>query len=211
MFFRHFVISSKKLLTKDFSKFSVKQYPDAFAKDGDTGYSRTSSGTILPKDNKVFEAMGAAEELLSFLGLAREYALESEHEYCDKLKRAQTVIIDISEAISKQSGESSVKCTHVKELEDWINQYSKELPVQEKYIIPGSGLASATLHVSRSICRRVERAIVPLVRNGHLCSSCQIYVNRLADFLLTASRLAAKMDKHNETIYVPSTDTKNSQ
>lgn len=72
--------------------------------------------------------------------MARENAQDSEHEYSDKLKRIQTVVIDISTAISK-SGDKSCKLvspSHTKELEDWISKYTKQLPPPEQYIIPVS-------------------------------------------------------------------------
>lgn len=83
-------------------------------------------------------AIGAAEELLSYIGLAREQALEAEHEYSDKLKRIQTIIIDISTCISRANDDPPKKIPHTysKELEEWIKEYSKELPPPELYIIP---------------------------------------------------------------------------
>lgn len=71
--------------------------------------------------------------------MAREYGNESDQQYTDKLKRIQTVIIDISTAISKgNNSHIQIPSTYTKELEDWIHQYSKELPPPEQYIIPVS-------------------------------------------------------------------------
>lgn len=72
--------------------------------------------------------------------MAREYAQEAEHEYSDKLKRVQTIIIDLTSAISRY-GDKNLKPIppiHTKELEDWILEYSKQLPPPEQYIIPVS-------------------------------------------------------------------------
>lgn len=41
---------------------------ETFSKSGDNGSSKTLAGDTLPKDNKVFDAIGAAEELLSYIG-----------------------------------------------------------------------------------------------------------------------------------------------
>lgn len=49
---------------------------------------------------------------------------------------------------------------------------------------------------------------MPLVFNGNLDKEAQIYLNRLSDFLLTASRIAAKHDKRAESIYIPKPDQK---
>lgn len=72
-----------------------------------------------------------------FYRLAREYGNEAGQQYTDKLKRIQTIIIDISTAISKgNSSKNQIPSSHTKELEDWIQEYSKELPPPEQYIIP---------------------------------------------------------------------------
>lgn len=73
--------------------------------------------------------------------MAREYAYENEHDYTDKLKRIQTIIIDISTAISRTKGKNGIKQMpkiYTQELEDWIQEYSKELAPLEQYIIPVS-------------------------------------------------------------------------
>ncbi|XP_018330188.1 cob(I)yrinic acid a,c-diamide adenosyltransferase, mitochondrial [Agrilus planipennis] len=186
--------------------YSTSNSNEPVYKEGDLGTSKVLTGEVLSKDHFIFNAIGATEELLSYLGLAREHALENNHEYCDKIKRIQTVIIDISTAISNFYGDKNkqnLSPNHKKELEDWIINYSKQLPPPEQYIIPGSGVASASLHVARAICRRTERVITPLVRDGGLDKEALIYLNRLADFLFTISRIAAKLDKRNESIYIP--------
>ncbi|KAF5290015.1 hypothetical protein FQR65_LT11681 [Abscondita terminalis] len=181
---------------------------ETFSRNGDNGTSKTLTGQILPKDHKIFNAIGSTEELLSYIGIAREHAQEGEHEYSDKLKRIQTVIIDISTAISccGDQNKKSISSTHTKELEDWIHHYSKQLPPPERYIIPGGGVAAASLHVARAICRKTERVIVPLVREDSLHNEALIYLNRLSDFLFTVSRIAAKLDKRTESIYIPKPD-----
>lgn len=52
------------------------------------------------------------------------------------------------------------------------------------------GQASSSLHMARSICRRAERAVVPLVQQGSVASEVGIYMNRLSDYLFTAARIA---------------------
>lgn len=41
---------------------------DSFSRTGDNGSSKIISGEILPKDHEIFNAIGATEELLSYLG-----------------------------------------------------------------------------------------------------------------------------------------------
>ncbi|KAJ8681310.1 hypothetical protein QAD02_017097 [Eretmocerus hayati] len=158
-------------------------------------------------DDKIHTALGATEELSSYIGLAREFANESkeEHPYVDKLKRVQMILFDLHYAILKASpGErKTFERNHTKDLEEWIEKYSKQLPPPEDYIIPGGGKACSSLHIARTICKRAEHSIAPLVSDGILDREAQIYLKRLSDFLLTTSRIAAKCDKRTENIYIP--------
>ncbi|KAK9700614.1 Cobalamin adenosyltransferase [Popillia japonica] len=149
--------------------------------------------------------LGISEELLCFLGIAKEHARESNHTYVDKLKRIQTLVIEIQTGLLKykDNTEQNITHVHIKEIEDWIKAYEKELPPPENFIIPGGGITAANLHLSRAACRKAERYIIPFVRRSEIPQPVQVYLNRLSDFLLILSRLAAKLDKQNEHIYVP--------
>lgn len=184
-----------------------KEKPDIIPlnREGDGGFSKTVTGEVFPKDYMLFNAIGTAEELLCAIGVAREHGVEQEHDYTDRLKRIQTIIIDISTAVSflGSNKEKTIPQNYTAELELWIKEYSSELPKPERYVIPGGGVASASLHLARSICRRTERVLVPLVREEGLDKGAIIYLNRLADFLFVVARIATKRDKRSETIYTP--------
>ncbi|CAK9820490.1 Corrinoid adenosyltransferase MMAB [Anthophora plagiata] len=160
-----------------------------------------------PKNEATFNALVSTEELLAQIGLAREFASDSkvEHPYVDKLKRVQMILFDLSHAISKPiPGKSkSFESKHINDLEEWIAEYSNQLPPQETYIIPGGGKACSTLHSAKAICKRVERNVASLVQDGLLNKEAQIYLNKLQNFLLTTSRIAAKCDQRTENIYIP--------
>ncbi|KAK7867850.1 hypothetical protein R5R35_003522 [Gryllus longicercus] len=177
-----------------------------YTKEGDDGITETCKGDRRPKDDNIFDAVGATDELSSYIGLAREFAIDNQHVYTDKLNRIQCILVDISSAIlksPKQGQRMLLSEQHTKDLEEWIEEYSSQLPPLENYVIPGGGKACASLHVARTICRRAERCVVPLVRQGNLDKEAQIYLNRLGDFLLTISRVAARFDKRDESIYIP--------
>ncbi|XP_034941770.1 corrinoid adenosyltransferase-like [Chelonus insularis] len=157
-------------------------------------------------------AMDTTDELSSFIGLAGEFACETtaQHPYIDKLKRVQTILFEIRNAISKSSANkrNSFENKHTKDLEEWILEYANQLPPPEDYIIPGGGKASASLHVARAICKRAEKSLIPLIHQGLLDEETQRYLNRLAEFLFTVSRIAAKCDQRTESIYIPRADNK---
>lgn len=165
-------------------------------------------GTSISKDNRIFEAIGATDELSSYLGFAREFAISNHHPYSDTLTRIQTMLVDIIFAISK-SNEAQEKrgvtfpARNTQELEEWITEYSQNLSPAENYLLPGGGKASTSLHIARCICRRAERSVLPLVKDGILDNEVQVYFDRLADLLFTLARYAAKKDERSESVYTP--------
>ena len=52
-------------------------------------------------------------------------------------------------------------------------------------------MASAQLHVARSVCRRAERRVVGLVEDHQVPAEVGVFLNRLSDYLFVAARFAA--------------------
>ena len=96
--------------------------------------------------------------------------------------------------------EFSIERTDV--LEAWIDAMDETLPPLTTFILPSGGVAGATLHCCRSICRRAERSIVPLHRAEKIDPAAYKYLNRLSDYFFTAARYAAQQAGVEETIYV---------
>lgn len=91
--------------------------------------------------------------------------------------------------------------SHTQKLEQWIDSLDSTLPPLKNFVLPSGGLAATHLHVARTICRRAERAVVPLVSKGAVDSEVGRYLNRLSDFLFVAARFAAKHENRTETIW----------
>jgi len=57
-------------------------------------------------------------------------------------------------------------------------------------VLPGGTQAAAALHLARTVCRRAERRVVPLLRAGKIPQAVVVYLNRLSDLLFVMARLA---------------------
>jgi len=181
-----------------------------YTKTGDHGESSLFTGERRSKDDSVFHALGTADELNSFIGLAREHCVSCRNGLEDKLQTIQSLLLDIGANIAtpRKSSDADARLqrtdfpkTHVAILEQWIDELDAQLPSLRNFILPSGGLAAAHLHISRSVCRRAERIVTPMVHNGDVSPAVGQYLNRLSDFLFVAARHSAKMEGKEETIY----------
>lgn len=181
-----------------------------YTRTGDKGVSSNFAGQRLPKDDHIFEALGSNDELSSFLGLAREFCLESEHsQIATKLQEIQCLLQDVGSHIAtprnvatqKKLARTTFSASHVDKLEKWIDEMDEELPPLTAFILPSGGKSGSVLHVARTICRRTERRVVPLYKSGQIDHDVAKYLNRLSDFLFTAARFVSHREGQSETVY----------
>ncbi|MEZ4743072.1 MAG: ATP:cob(I)alamin adenosyltransferase [Bdellovibrionota bacterium] len=90
--------------------------------------------------------------------------------------------------ISKQQVVDQISITRLEEEIDAMNQ---TLPPLANFILPGGHRCISQMHMSRSICRRSERAVCELSNNEEIRTEPQIYLNRLSDWLFVAARKIA--------------------
>ena len=83
---------------------------------------------------------------------------------------------------------SRAKCNDIKNLENIIDKYMGEAKGIDSFIIPGTSLASAHLHIARTICRRAERIIISLSKIEEVNPMLIKYINRLSDALYAIAR-----------------------
>eukprot|EP01135_Chromosphaera_perkinsii_P003976 Nk52_evm19s265 gene=Nk52_evmTU19s265 len=185
--------------------------PKIYTKTGDKGKTSLYTGERRSKADVTFEALGSTDELNSFIGLAKEYCLITNNGLCDKLQKIQCILQEVGSNIAtprNKSGPARRDKTkfnpeYVTLVEKWIDELDDELPQLLRFILPSGGLSSAHLHVARSVCRRAERTIVPLVNDGAVDEDCLHFLNRLSDFLFNAARYASMKEGNVEYTWDP--------
>jgi len=195
----------------DSSNNEEKKLPKIYTKTGDKGRSSLYTGERRAKDDKIFSALGAIDELSCQVGLARELGKSKnlDAEILDQLERVQCLLQDIGSCVAtpmstarpahlKRVGFNS---RHTKELEQWIDDYTLKLPPLENFVLPGGGVVAATVHVARAVCRRAEREVIPLLAEEECEAEVGKYLNRLSDFLFTLARHIVVKEGGEETIY----------
>uniref|UniRef100_A0A8I3X4F4 Corrinoid adenosyltransferase MMAB n=1 Tax=Callithrix jacchus TaxID=9483 RepID=A0A8I3X4F4_CALJA len=140
---------------------------------------------------------------------ALELVTEKGHTFAEELQKIQCLLQDVGSALA--TPRSSAREAHLKyttfeagpivELEQWIDNYTSQLPPLTAFILPSGGKISSALHFCRAVCRRAERRVVPLVQMGETDANVAKFLNRLSDYLFTLARYAAMKEGNQEKIY----------
>mmetsp|Transcript_25184 Transcript_25184/g.41299 ORF Transcript_25184/g.41299 Transcript_25184/m.41299 type:complete len:176 (-) Transcript_25184:128-655(-) len=103
---------------------------------------------------------------------------------------------------NQQNKNSGFQPHHTELLEEWIDIMTNDLPELTSFILPTGSPASAQLHMARTVCRRAERRMVPLVQEEETVDPAALaYVNRLSDYFFTAARFVNYCEDRDEVEY----------
>ncbi|CAC5416485.1 MMAB [Mytilus coruscus] len=185
-------LSSADYNSSDAKKIKI---PKIYTKTGDKGTSALYTGERRSKDDMIFSALGTTDELSSAIGIAAEYCTETNIPVTDRLHEVQCALQDLG------SWKTTFSDKYVTDLENWIDEYTAELPPLTNFILPSGGKSATHIHLARSICRRAERSLTPLIRAEEIGPEPLKYLNRLSDFLFTTARYAAMKEGREEIIY----------
>lgn len=152
---------------------------------GDDGSTGLGDGSRVPKNAARIVAIGDVDELNSTLGvLIAEPLSEKVH---DTLLDIQHDLFDLGGELAIP-GHKAITETQVERLDQAIADFNAVLPPLVEFILPGGTRASALAHVSRTVCRRAERAVITLAESETVEAHARLYLNRLSDLLFVLSR-----------------------
>lgn len=163
-----------------------------YTRTGDKGQTSLYDGTRVDKDNIRVESYGTLDELNSYIGLCTLYA---EGEDKKVLKDLQLKLFSVSGELATKKDDNYknvVSEDDIKNLENIIDYYIKKIDEVNAFIVPGTSLISANLHIARTICRRAERRIYTLSKVESVNPLIIKYVNRLSDLLYAIARYNEK-------------------
>lgn len=174
-----------------------------YTKTGDRGTTSLFGGRRVEKNSPRIEAYGQVDELNSQIGVV--LSNNPSPEILKKLVRIQGELFvlgsDLSSPLSVKVKIPRISKSHVTRLEKEIDVWKKELPPLKNFILPGGHAVGAGLHLARSICRRAERKIVVVANEEKINPNCQIYLNRLSDWLFVLARYVNKLEGIPEKIW----------
>lgn len=159
-----------------------------YTKTGDKGQTSLYDGTRIDKDNIRVESYGTIDELNSYIGLCMHYINEDDKKVLFNIQRDLFYIGAELATKNTEKLNKVVTDNDIKNLENIIDKYMGEAKGLDSFIIPGTSLASANLHIARTICRRAERIIISLSKIEKVNPMIIKYINRLSDVLYAIAR-----------------------
>lgn len=150
----------------------------------------------LTKSSLVSEALGAVDEINSFLGWCKvkvdqESKLKNlgEEEIKKILEETQNGLFSVQAELAGAS--KFVSTELVEKMEKEISLVEKEIPAIESFIMAGGSELSAMFDYGRTIARRAERTVVKVKDQGEqeIQVETLAFLNRLSSLLYALARL----------------------
>ncbi len=154
-----------------------------YTKTGDDGYTGILGKGRVAKYDPSVEALGAIDEAMSAIGLARATA-KSEQTSAVLLKTQRnlySLMSEISAAQEVRNQFQKIDAQSVADLEADIAYFSSLTEMPNEFIIPGDLTQSAYLDLARTVVRRAERRVAELLHIGQIENEDLLrYLNRLS-------------------------------
>ena len=179
-----------------------------YTKTGDAGETALGNGARVAKHAMRVTGYGTADELNSFLGVAR---LAATGDLDQALSRIQNDLFDLGADLCRPDMEKDAESEYpplrmvdaqVGRLETEIDAMNAALEPLRSFILPGGSTLSAHLHVCRTVARRAERLAVELATMEATNPAAVKYLNRLSDWFFVAARIANNNGK-DDVLWVP--------
>jgi cob(I)alamin adenosyltransferase len=166
-----------------------------YTRKGDSGTTRTlrAKAGRISKSSCQIEALGALDELNSFLGLAKVKCVKSKWRVNGE--EPQKIIEDVQDCLFTIQAEvagsdKKVSEKKVKEMEEAIAFMEKEMPPIKSFSVTGGTELSAIFDIGRTLARKAERRIVQEIESNKtkVDPHSLAYMNRLSSLLFALAR-----------------------
>ncbi|MCH2147672.1 MAG: cob(I)yrinic acid a,c-diamide adenosyltransferase [Phycisphaerales bacterium] len=175
-----------------------------YTKTGDDGSTGLFGGGRILKNDVRMHAVGDVDETNAAIGSVHD----------ESLNPLQSLLFDVGADLATPVDNEHVRRIDeedIASLEAWIDKADSQNDKLNAFVLPGGSTRAASLHLARAVCRRAERSIVSLHRQGGCSLHILILINRLSDLLFALARLANKEEGIQDTPWIArSKETKES-
>ena len=189
---------------------------------GDSGETSLVDGSRVPKSDARIEVVGTCDEVNALLGLVLMESNRLSDTHSDGGNRVTTRRVkDVcNSAIGRLQSElfdlgAELACPpdQIPEYMQLIDQedydrlceemdaWNEELQPLESFILPSGSGPIASMHLARTVIRRLERSMVAM-KDGIRPISLQ-YVNRLSDWVFVLTRWVSSRLGEDESLWIP--------
>ncbi|MFT8909235.1 MAG: cob(I)yrinic acid a,c-diamide adenosyltransferase [Lentilactobacillus diolivorans] len=172
-----------------------------YTKVGDHGYTKQVTGKMVPKYDLQIEALGAIDELDSWLGYVLSVlSPKVSPELTPRIKKIQHNLYELQADITVKR-HHNITPDDTKALETEIDDIMGKFPRIKAFILPGGKQSGASLQYARALARKAERMVVELhEKQQPLSDDLLEYFNRLSDYLFTLARYANFLDGYQDEV-----------
>jgi cob(I)alamin adenosyltransferase len=186
------------------------RYPRArmklYTKTGDDGTTGLFGGARVPKASARVEAYGTVDEANAAIGVARAARLDATTDAV--LAAVQVDLFTLGAELACVPGKEDklgmalLSGADAERLERAIDAAEEGLAPLKSFVLPGGSAQAAALHLSRTVARRAERAVLALSEPSAR-REIVVYLNRLSDLLFVLARRANHVAGINDVPWEP--------
>jgi cob(I)alamin adenosyltransferase len=160
-----------------------------YTKRGDRGETsifdkNTGNLTSVSKRSCKIRAVGAIDELNSFLGIVGVFC--EDKELIGQIREVQGNLFTMNSILA--GGNLRFPEIRVRKLEKQIDKWEGDLPVIKNFVYYGGSEDASLIFHSRALARRAERSLVSLSKKQVVKPILLEYLNRLSDYLFMMAR-----------------------
>lgn len=175
-----------------------------YTRTGDDGTTSLAGGRRVLKSSLRVEAYGSVDEVISWMGLIRDFRENSGRR--DTIIYIQDQLMRCAATLATEKGDDKQKERLPEEksisfLEGEIDRMEAKLPPIRNFILPGGSVLASYCNIARTVCRRAERVIVELKNREEVPEIVPEFINRLSDYLFVLSRLISLELDNKEVIW----------
>ena len=188
-----------------------------YTRTGDDGTTGLGDNSRTRKTDRRLIAYADVDETNSAIGVALAVAGDTlTPDQVALLRGVQNDLFDVGADLCTPLRETPphpplrITETYVEDLERACDTYNAQLERLRSFVLPGGSVASAYLHLARTIARRAERSTWAAIEEHGVTAGGGInpitarYLNRLSDLLFVMARVANSGD--GDVLWTPGGD-----
>ena len=163
---------------------------------GDSGETSLADGSRVAKSDPRVHAIGAVDELNSFIGLLlaeidARAPRDADASHRTTLTRLQQELFDLGAHLATVGATPAPSADWLEEAVDALNA---DLPPLTEFVLPNGKRDTVLCHVCRTVCRRAERHAWEVTDAAEPAK----YLNRLSDLLFVMARTLKRAEGDDE-------------